>query len=89
MNDWHTDKQIDDNGAYCGTTHCRAGWVVTLSGSEGRLLEQFTDTCFAAMMIYKASSPIKVSPVRFFEMDNDLALADIKRCAEEEANLTK
>jgi len=36
------------------------------------------------MQIYKASSPIRVSPVRFFET-NELAMADIKRCAEEEA----
>ena len=38
------------------------------------------------MQIYKASSEIPVSPVLFFETD-EVALADIKRCAEEESAL--
>jgi len=49
MSTWHT----------CDTTHCRAGWVVTLAGEEGRVLERHTSTQFAAMQIYKASSPIR------------------------------
>lgn len=73
MGAWHT----------CETTHCRAGWVVTLAGEAGRKLEQQTSTQFAAMMIYKRSSPIRVSPVRFFE-SNRVALDDINRCAREE-----
>lgn len=73
MSDWHT----------CETTHCRAGWVVHLAGKEGYELENKTSTQFAAMQIYKASSPIKVSPPRFFE-NNEVAMADIIRCAEEE-----
>ncbi len=75
MGDWHT----------CNTTHCRAGWVVHLAGKEGYQLEEETDTCFAAMQIYKKSSPIKVSLVRFYER-NELAMKDIERCAEEEQN---
>ena len=71
MDSWHT----------CDTTHCRAGWVVTLAGKEGKELESKTSTLFAAMQIYKASSPIKVSPPRFFE-SNKIAMDDIKRCAE-------
>lgn len=74
MGSWHT----------CDTTHCRAGWVVTLAGEAGKALEAHTSTEFAAMQIYKASSEIPVSPVRFYE-DNETALADIVRCAEEEA----
>jgi hypothetical protein len=74
MSDWHT----------CDTTHCRAGWVVFLAGQEGRDLELKTTTQFAAMQIYKASSPIRVSPVRFFESNNE-ALQDMKQCAEKEA----
>jgi len=73
MSDWHT----------CDTTHCRGGWVIHLAGDDGYKLEQQTDTLFAAMQIYKKSSPIKVSPTRFFET-NIIAMADIKRCAEEE-----
>jgi hypothetical protein len=71
MSTWHT----------CETTHCRAGWVVTLAGEKGKELEQKTSTLFAAMMIYKASSDIRVSPTRFFE-SNVKAMEDIKRCAE-------
>jgi hypothetical protein len=78
MGDWHT----------CDTTHCRAGWVEFLAGDEGKKLARQTSTQFAAMMIYKASSPIRVSPVRFFESEPQ-ALADMKRCAEEEKALAE
>lgn len=77
MSTWHT----------CDTTHCRAGWVVQLAGDAGKALEAFHDTPLAAQLIYKASSPIKVAPPRFYE-DNDQAMADIRRCAEEEARGT-
>ena len=73
MGNWHT----------CETTHCRAGWVVVLAGEEGKKLEEETSTLFAAMQIYKASSPIKVPPTRFFD-SNEIAMEDMKRCAEEE-----
>jgi len=74
MSTWHV----------CETTHCRAGWVVTLAGEAGKKLESETDTCFAAMMIYKKSSPeIHVPPTRFFD-SSEVAMADIRRCAEEE-----
>ena len=75
MGHWHT----------CNTTHCRAGWVVFLAGPEGKKLEEKTSTLFAAMQILKASSPIRVFPPRFFEK-NETALADMERCAKEEAN---
>lgn len=78
MAHWHT----------CDTTHCRAGWVVALAGKEGKALEEITSTPFAAMQIYKASSPIRVSPTRFYE-SNEVAMADIKRCAEEETKNKK
>ena len=73
MSTWHT----------CDTTHCRAGWVVFLAGTEGKELENKTSTLFAAMQIYHASSEIKVSPPRFYE-DNETALTDMKKCAEKE-----
>jgi len=73
MEEWHT----------CDTTHCRAGWVVQLAGKKGKELEERTSTIFAALMIYKKSSEIRVSPTRFFE-NNEAALADMKRCAEME-----
>lgn len=76
MDVWHT----------CETTHCRAGWVVHLAGEAGRNLEKATSTVFAAMQIYHKSSPITVSPPRFFE-GNEKALADMERCAKEESQL--
>lgn len=72
-----------DNWHSCDTAHCRGGWVIALAGKAGAELENKTNSEFAAMQIYKASSPILVSPVRFYESD-EVALADIKRCAREE-----
>ena len=71
---------------HCGTSHCRAGHVVHLAGEAGYALEQRTSTVFAAMQIYHASNPaVRVSPPRFYE-SNEVALADMKRCAELEAS---
>ncbi len=80
MEGWHKETS-------CGTTHCRGGWVITLAGEAGKKLEEQTSSEFAAMAIYHKSSPIRVSPVRFYE-DNEKALADIKKCALEESKLT-
>jgi uncharacterized protein YdaU (DUF1376 family) len=77
MDDWHSS---------CGTTHCRAGWVVVLAGEEGLALEKKTSTEFAAKQIYKKSSDIKVTLNKFF-VKNDESMEDIKRCAKEENEL--
>lgn len=71
MDTWHT----------CETTHCRAGWVVTLAGEEGRALEKFHNTELAAALIYRESSPHKVSAARFYD-SNELAMDDMRRMAE-------
>ena len=76
MSSWHT----------CDTTHCRAGWVVVLAGDAGKALEIATSTEFAAKQIYKASSPIKVLPIRFYDT-KEKAMEDIIRCAKEESAL--
>jgi hypothetical protein len=69
---WHT----------CATTHCRAGWVITLAGEPGKALEKRFDPVLAAMMIYDASDPgFKINPCRFFD-SNQEALADMRRLAE-------
>jgi hypothetical protein len=66
----------------CATTHCRAGWVVTLAGEAGKRLEAFFDTPLAAMKIYDASCPgYRINPCRFFDAD-EAALEDVRRCAE-------
>jgi hypothetical protein len=75
MNAWHT----------CGTAHRRAGWVVHLAGEAGYALERYHNTCLAAQLIYRESSPyLPVSPVRFYETNAE-ALADMKRLADLEA----
>jgi hypothetical protein len=71
MDSWHT----------CATTHCRAGWVVTLAGEAGKALETRHGTLLAAMMIYDASCPdFRITPCRFFDGELD-ALADMKKLA--------
>jgi hypothetical protein len=74
MSIWHT----------CEKTHCWAGWVVTLAGVEGKALEKFFNTPLAAMKILDASSPLRVSLVRFFEANKD-ALREMKKLADQEA----
>ena len=72
MGDWHT----------CDTTHCRAGWAVHLAGQPGYALErQLGSAERAGRAIYRASTGR--SPY-FFASTED-ALADIKRCAAEDA----
>lgn len=78
MGDWHS----------CETTHCRAGWVVHLAGAAGYELEKATSTHFAALMIYKKSSEIKVHE-RMFYVNSDESIADMKRCAELEIEANK
>ncbi len=89
MDSWHTDANKTEDGAYCGTTHCRAGWVIALSGKGGVELESIFGTENAAMQIYHKSSPeIRVSPTRFYQ-SNEEAMEDIERCAKEEIELKK
>jgi hypothetical protein len=73
MCNWHT----------CETTHCRAGWVVTLAGKAGKELEMYHNTLLAAQLIYRESgSPI--APHKFFDRNAD-AMADMKARAEANA----
>ena len=75
MRDWHNA---------CGTSHCRAGWVVTLAGGAGIALEDKIGTPAAAALIYFASDQT-LEHVPDFYCDNERALADMKRLAEIEA----
>jgi uncharacterized protein YjbI with pentapeptide repeats len=66
----------------CETTHCRAGWAIHLAGKAGYDLEKkLGDPAMAGRAIYRASTGR--SP--HFYATNAHALADIKRCAEEDA----
>ena len=72
MGHWHST---------CGTSHCRAGWVVTLAGEPGKALETRIGTPAAAALIYLASDP-KLERSPDFYCSNAAALADMKRLAE-------
>jgi hypothetical protein len=69
MDQWHT----------CGTTHCRAGWVVHLAGEAGYALERFHNTALAAQLIYRESG-YAINPGRFYDSNAD-ALDDMKKLA--------
>jgi hypothetical protein len=70
MKAWHT----------CGTTHCRAGWVVALAGEGGGALEYAFGTPAAATLIYMASDPT-LAKVPDFYCNNEAAMADMARLA--------
>jgi hypothetical protein len=70
MSTWHS----------CNTTHCRAGWVVTLAGEAGEKLEAFHNTELAAMLIYRESG-YHINPARFYD-GNQAALEDMRKLAE-------
>jgi hypothetical protein len=77
MGAWHT----------CETTHCRAGWAIHLAGPAGYALQEKLGgedrggAERAGRAIYRAST----GRVPHFFADNESALEDIKRCAEEQA----
>ena len=73
MSKWHT----------CKTTHCRAGWAVTIAGEAGKALEDKIGPAAAGALITLASCPW-MERVPDFYVDNDAAMADIKACAQEE-----
>jgi Pentapeptide repeats (8 copies) len=61
----------------CATTHCRAGWAITLAGEDGRKLEEKYGSERAGGMIYKAST----GRIPHFFATNERALEDIRECA--------
>ena len=68
---------------HCGTTHCRAGHAIDIAGPAGYKLERtLDDSARAGAMIYMAS--VGFVPW-FYDRDNEHALADIRRCALEQA----
>jgi len=75
MSDWHT----------CDTTHCRAGWVVTLAGQDAKALEEKIGTGPAATLIYLKSDP-NIGNIPDFHCSYDAAMEDMKRLADLEAS---
>ena len=72
MSAWHT----------CETTHCRAGWAITLAGEAGKKLEEKYDSHRAGRMIYQAST----GRVPHFFASDERAMEDIRQCAAEQAS---
>jgi hypothetical protein len=73
---------LDMSTWHCGTTHCRAGWVVTLAGEGGKALEWAMGTPAAAALIYMASDPKLERIPDFYNYDNAAVLEDMRRLAE-------
>jgi hypothetical protein len=73
MGSWHGDNM-------CGSTHCRAGWAITLH-PLGHELEAAFGPELAGSIIYMSST----GRVPNFFADTDEALADIRACAASEA----
>jgi hypothetical protein len=69
-----------DMGAWhsCETTHCRAGWAITLAGEAGAALERAYGPSAAGALIYHASTGV----VPDFHATNTTAREDIVRCAQ-------
>ena len=76
MSNWHGPEND-----WCGTTHCRAGMSIHVAGARGWALERKLDPLRAGRLIYLVSTGR--SP--HFFASNEAALADIRRCAAEEA----
>ena len=82
MGDWHK------NG-YCGTTHCMAGFVTTLGGETGRVMENLLGTPWAATLIILKSCLYLEGKVPNFYADNEKSMNFINECAEKEKDLVK
>jgi uncharacterized protein YjbI with pentapeptide repeats len=68
----------------CETTHCRAGWVITLAGEGGAAMEFCMGWAGATALIYLKSDPT-LERIPNFYAENEDALADMKRLADLEA----
>ena len=66
---WHT----------CETTHCRAGWAITLAGERGKELERLYGPSMAGALIYHASDPDR--PIPDWLASNEAAMADMRERA--------
>jgi hypothetical protein len=72
-------EHLDMKRWHCGTSHCRAGWAITLCGKAGKKLEMATSSEMAGALIYAASRP--GIPIPDFRASESAALADMQRCA--------
>ncbi len=68
MSKWHT----------CESTHCRAGWAITLAGEQGRKLEDQYGPAVAGSLIYLRAGAERIPN---WYASNDRALADMRERA--------
>ena len=74
MSTWHT----------CETTHCKAGWIITLAGEMGKILEEKIGTASAAYRIYRASDTYNLLRGVDFYSSNQAALIELEWLAKAE-----
>ena len=73
MGSWHA----------CATTHCRAGWAITLAGDKGADLERHYGPAVAGRMIYLASAGY----CPHFYASNEAAIESIRERAAEQTEV--
>jgi hypothetical protein len=82
MSTWHGET----NSPSCGTTHCFAGWAITLAGERGKELEAEIGPAAAGALIFAAS----VQYVPPFYSTNEEAIEFLRnKIAEREAAASK
>ncbi len=71
----------------CETTHCIAGWVVTIAGLYDSEKEDSMGTSYlAALIIHKSCSYLEGKVPNFYSTNKD-GMAFIKECAEKEKGM--
>jgi len=80
MGAWHNE---------CRTTHCMAGWAVTIAGERAIGQEDFASTPYIAALIIKESCPYLKGKTPNFYATNEEAMKFIDECAEIETAIAK
>ncbi len=79
MGSWHE----------CETTHCIAGWVITLAGEVGRVIEELAGAPWGATLIINESCPYLEGRVPNFYATDEEGMAFIKECVAKETKAAK
>jgi uncharacterized protein YjbI with pentapeptide repeats len=79
MGSWHGDQSKANEGEWCQTTHCRAGYAICLAGAKGFELEKKFGPANAGMFLYLKSTPNE--PIPNWSAIERVAMADMKERA--------
>jgi hypothetical protein len=79
MGSWHGDESKANEGEWCQTTHCRAGYAICLAGKKGFELEEKFGPANAGMFLYMKSTPDEKIPN--WSASNASAMADMQERA--------